>query len=62
MWHKVLTRMRKRSAAWKDGASTSLAGAGGWTDGHRSKEVARSLRRIEREKAVEEEATATGGR
>jgi hypothetical protein len=57
-----LTRMRKRSTSRSGGASTSLGGAGGWTGGRGSKTVARLLRRDEREKAMEVEATATGGR
>jgi hypothetical protein len=45
MWHKVFTRIRRRMMARSGGASTCLAGAGGWTDGGGSKAVARSLRR-----------------
>jgi hypothetical protein len=64
MRHKVLTCMHKKSTTRSNGASTSLGGAGGWTDGRRSETVARSLQRGEREReiVVEEEATATRGR
>jgi hypothetical protein len=43
IWHKVFTRMRRRSAARSGGARTCLAGASGWTNGRRSKAIARSL-------------------
>jgi hypothetical protein len=62
MGHKVLMRMHKRSTARSGGASTCLARAGGWTGGRGSTGVARSLRCGGREKAMEVEATATGGR
>jgi hypothetical protein len=41
MWHKVLTRMHKRSTERSGGARTSLAGAGSWTGGRGSKAVGR---------------------
>jgi hypothetical protein len=42
--------MHKKSTTRSNGASTSLGGAGGWTDGRRSETVARSLQRGERER------------
>jgi hypothetical protein len=43
IWHKVFTRIHRRMMVRSGGASTSLAGAGGWMDGRGSTAVARSL-------------------
>jgi hypothetical protein len=43
MWQRVLTRMRWRCTARSGGASTSLAGGGGWAHRRGSTAVARSL-------------------
>jgi hypothetical protein len=47
MWHNIFTRMHRRRTTRSGGASTCLAGAGGWTDGCGSKAVARSVRRTQ---------------
>jgi hypothetical protein len=43
MGQSVLVRMRWRSTVWSGGASTSLAGGGGWARGCGRKAAARSL-------------------
>jgi hypothetical protein len=46
MWHRVLTRMRRRSTTRSVGASVSLAEDGSWTGGRGSTAVASLLRRV----------------
>jgi hypothetical protein len=43
MWQSVLVRMRWRSTAGSDGASTSLAGGEGWVRARGRTAAARSL-------------------
>jgi hypothetical protein len=60
MWHKVFTHIHRRMMAQSGGASTCLAGAGGWIDGQGSTTIARSLQCGKREReaiAVEEKVT-----
>jgi hypothetical protein len=33
IWHRVLMRMPRKSAAWSGGATSGLAGVGSWMSG-----------------------------
>jgi hypothetical protein len=62
MWHRDLTRMRRRNTARSGSASVSSAAGGSWASGHRSTAVARFTAARERERESDRSDSDRDGR